>query len=230
MFEDFTLATSKILNKQVDFSIDLVSKRSQEVAKILSSKNSEETLNRLDTQVELTAVSISQISDPVERKKAAEEYIIKLNEASVILSEKEKELLTDTNTNLQIQPTLQPTVKSFEPESTIAPTVMPTTASQIAAQPTSQPTLQPTVILPTPTTAPVSDTTNVSQQINNSQTTIQQTIAEMKTLATIDNRDFKKEHKPEQKKEPTKKPDAKNIKDKTVEEVKKLKNKMSDDE
>ena len=50
-FEDFVLATSKILNKQVDFSIDLVAKRSNEVAKILTPKNSEETLGRLDNQV-----------------------------------------------------------------------------------------------------------------------------------------------------------------------------------
>jgi len=195
----------------------LVSKRSQEVAKILSSKNSEETLNSLDTQVELTAVSISQIPDPVERKKAAEAYILKLNEASVILSEKEKELIGSSTTyspttSSEIQPTIAQNLQV---------TPLPTTTSTI---------YEPTAIPPTPTSTPVSTQTNVSQQINNSQTTIQQTIAEMKTLATIDNRDFKKEHKPEQKKEPTKKPDAKNIKDKTVEEVKKLKNKMSDDE
>ena len=237
MFEDFTLATSKILNKQVDFSIDLVSKRSQEVAKILSSKNSQETLNRLDVQVELTAVSISQIPDPVERKKAAEEYIVKLNEASIILSEKEKELIgssttyspaTNTSTNTEIQATPQPTTQTSVPESTGAPTAIPTTNTQTVTQPTAvpqtvtQPTLQPTVIPPTPTLAPVTTTTNVSQQINNSQTTIQQTIVEMQILAAESDSNSKKELK----KEILKKMEEKGI---NKEDIINIKNKKEDD-
>jgi len=94
-FEGFVLATSKILNKQVDFSIDLVSRRSNEVAKILSSKKeTKETLKRLDTQVEVTAISISQINNPVEKKEAAKKYIVRLSKTSVILSEKQNEMTT----------------------------------------------------------------------------------------------------------------------------------------
>ncbi|MCR4276924.1 MAG: hypothetical protein NUV87_02230 [Candidatus Roizmanbacteria bacterium] len=222
-FEDFVLATSKILNKQVDFSIDLVSKRSQEVAKILSSKNSADTLSRLDVQVELTAVSISQISDPVERKEAAEEYIVKLNEASIILSEKEKDLLGSSTTysttiNTGIQTTPQPTTQLPAPESTIIPTATPIIIVQTATQPTSQ----PTAVQPIPTVAPVLTSTNVSQQINNSQTTIQQTISEMKNLATESNPDSKRELK----QEILKKMNEKGI---DKEDIKNIRNKKEDD-
>lgn len=215
-FEEFVLLTSKVLNKQIDFSIDLVSKRSYEVAKILSPNNSAETLGRLDTQVELTAASITQISDPVEKKKAAEEYIVKLNEASIILSEKEKELLGSSTTyspttNTGIQTTPQPTSSSSITEPTPTPTI---TIQVITQQPVTQPTVgpiseptstqavdQPTIV-PTavPTTTPttnIASTPDVSQQINNSQQTIQQAIIQMNNLATQDNRDFKKNKKPE---------------------------------
>lgn len=211
-FEEFTLLTSKILNKQIDFSIDLVSKRSYEVAKILSPNNSAETLSRLDTQVELTAASITQISDPIEKKKAAEQYIVKLNEASTILSEKQKEFNTTTTTTSdnQSQPTEQPSPYPITQQAstpTLAPTTKstltePTTAQQPTVQPTAIPTIQPTtIIFPTPTTTPSTTNENVTQQIINSQETIQQAIIEMQNLATVDNRDLKKEHKPELKKD-----------------------------
>jgi hypothetical protein len=119
-FEEFTLATSKILNKQVDISIDLVSKRSKEVAKILTPKNSTETLNRLDTQVQTTAISISQISNPIEKKKAATKYIAQLNEVSTVLTEKQKEFLTPTPPVIQ-QPSQQQPIKNIIPTSTPKP-------------------------------------------------------------------------------------------------------------
>ena len=201
-FEEFTLLTSKILNKQIDFSIDLVSKRSYEVAKILSPNNSAETLSRLDTQVELTAASITQISDPIEKKKAAEQYIVKLNEASTILSEKQKEFNTTatTTSDNQSQPTEQPSpypTTQQKIQSTSTPTPAPTTRStqtepttiqQPTVQPTAIPTIQPTtIILPTPTTVPSTTNENVTQQIINSQETIQQTIIEMQNLASETN-------------------------------------------
>lgn len=142
-FEDFVLATSKILNKQVDFSIDLVSKRSSEVAKILTPKNGEETLSRLDTQVETTAVSISQISNPVEKKKAATKYIATLNEVSSTLTEKQKEFVVSQTNNLPLPP----------------------------------PTSVPQNILPTST-----PDSNISQQIVDTQETIDQTIEEMNEI------------------------------------------------
>ncbi len=244
-FEEFALLTSKVLNKQIDFSIDLVSKRSYEVAKILSSKNSAETLNRLDTQVELTAASISQISDPVEKKKAAEQYIIKLNEASTILSEKQKEFDTTSTTTSgnQSQPIEQPspyptTQQKAQSTSTLIPTpttqstlTEPTIAQQPTVQPTAIPTIQPTtIIFPTPTTAPALTNEIVSQQINNSQQTIQQAIIIMNDISTTDNRDFKKVHKPELKKElkPELKQEMSNKSDEKQKEIKdviKIKNK-----
>lgn len=226
-FEEFVLLTSKVLNKQIDFSIDLVSKRSNEVAKILTPNNSAETLNRLDTQVELTAASIAQISDPVEKKKAAEQYIVKLNEASTILTEKQKEFSTPTSSsNTQSAPTREPTTQQNTSQSASTPTATPTIQQTASTSQAASPTPLPTTnIFPTPTTLSTTTNENVTQQINNSQETIQQAIVQMSNIA-IDNRDLKKEHKPE--KEPTKKPDEKNIKDVTVEDIKKLKNKLED--
>lgn len=126
-FEDFALATSKVLNKQVDFNIVLVSKRSKEIAKILSPKNSGETLNRLDTQVELTANSISQIKNPVEKKKAATKYIVKLTEVSSTLVEKKKEFVA-TPTNPVV--TLQVNVLQVQNNPT-SPTQTPTMSPEV---------------------------------------------------------------------------------------------------
>ena len=103
-FENFALATSKVMNKQIDFSIDLVGKRSNEATTILRSKYGKDGLDRLSTQVELTATSISEITDPVEKKQAAEKYIVKLNEVSSVLSQKQKDLVTTTT---------QPTSNNF---------------------------------------------------------------------------------------------------------------------
>lgn len=170
-FESFALATSKILNKQVDFSIDLVSRRSNEVAKILTPKNSEETLSRLDTQIESTAVSIAQISDPVEKKKAATKYITKLNEVSSVLSEKQKEFVA-------------------EPQSALQPTVQPNTQQPSEFKPTERvsqdilPSITPTSI---PTSTPAPEIATVSEQLDNTQQTIQQAIDEMTDLATDNN-------------------------------------------
>lgn len=169
-FEGFALATSKILNKQVDFSIDLVIKRSNEVAKILTPKNSTETLDRLNTQVESTAISISQISDPVKKKKAAEKYITKLNEVSSVLSEKQKEFVAETQTVTQ-------------------------PVNNISIKPTGQ--VSQNII---PTVAPAPEIATVSEQINNTQQTIQQTIKEMTNLATDSNitptkKEQQKEHR-----------------------------------
>lgn len=147
-FEDFVLATSKILNKQVDFSIDLVAKRSNEIAKILTPKNSKETLGRLDTQVVLTASSISQIQDPVERKKAATKYIAKLNQVSSTLTEKKKEFVSTP----------------------VSPTTVPqANLNQVQNNSNS----------PTPPPATSNETSDVSEQIDNAQETIEDTIDEM---------------------------------------------------
>lgn len=181
-FENFALATSKILNKQVDFSIDLVIKRSNEVAKILAPKNSIEALSRLDTQVELTAISISQIPNPVEKKKAAEKYIAKLNEVSSVLSEKQKEFVTTTSSSSNTAPQ-----SVFITEPVVQPVTQPVTQQpilDISVKPTEQVSQN---IIPTVTPTLISETTStVSEQIDNTQETINQTIEKMTNL-TIDN-------------------------------------------
>lgn len=181
-FESFVLATSQILNKQVDFSIDLVIKRTNEVAKILTAKNSLETLGRLGTQVELTATSISQMSDPAEKKKAAEKYITKLNEVSSVLSEKQKEFVTTSSSTsiTESEPTTQPLITQTV---TQLPTIQPTTKSttqSITQPPITRPTTQQPITQPT--TTPEVEIATVSEQIDNTQQTIQQTINEMASL------------------------------------------------
>lgn len=155
-FEGFVLATSKILNKQVDFSIDLVAKRSNEIAKILTPKNSMETLGRLDTQVVLTASSISQIQDPTERKRAATKYIAKLNQVSSTLTEKKREF---TPVPAQVFPTAAPRVNLNQVQNN-----------------TSSPTPAP------PPPASSNETPDVSEQIDNTQETIEETIEEMSEI------------------------------------------------
>ena len=155
-FEDFTLAISKILNKQVDISIDLVSKRSKEVAKILTPKNSTETLSRLDIQVQTTAISISQMSNPIEKKKAATKYIAQLNEVSSVLIEKQKEFLTPTPPVIQ-QPSQQ--------------------------QPSQQqPSQQQPIENINPTSTPKPENFSISEQISISQETVQQAIEQMNNI------------------------------------------------
>lgn len=175
-FEGFALATSKILNKQVDFSIDLVVKRSNEATKILSSKYGKDGLNRLNIQVELTANSISQIADPIEKKKAAEKYIVKLNEVSSALSEKQKDfVVTPPTSNAASQAVTQ----------TVAQPVQ-----NIPTLPTEQGSQN---IIPTITPSP--EISTVSQQIDNTQETIKQTIDKMTDLATIPMKNNQQENK-----------------------------------
>ncbi len=178
-FESFALATSKVLNKQVDFSIDLVIKRSSEVAKILAPKNSVEALNRLDTQVELTAASISRISNPAEKKKAAEKYIAKLYEVSSVLSEKQKEFVTTPSSS-----------SNAAPQSVITEPVTQPVTQSVAQQPIQDIPVKPTEqvsqnIIPTVTPTLISEITpTVSEQIDNTQETINQTIEKMTNLTT----------------------------------------------
>lgn len=167
-FESFELATSKILNKQVDFSIGLVVKRSNEVTKVLDSRYAKDGLDGLNTQVKLTSISISQISDPIEKKKAAEKYIVKLNEVSSALSEKQKELV--------VAPT----------SSNITPSITPQVNVQQAQNVTTKPTEQVSQNQ-TPTTSPLPETSTVSQQIDSTQETIQQAIDKMTDLTTNNN-------------------------------------------
>lgn len=162
-FEDFALATSKILNNQVDFSIGLVVKRSNEATKILASRYGKDGLDRLDTQIELTAVSISQIADPIEKKKAAEKYIVKLNEVSAVLSEKQKDFV------------------AAPPSSNITPQVNAQQAQKVPTLPAEQ----GSTITPLPEIS--SEISTVSQQIDNTQETIKQTIDEMTDLTTTNN-------------------------------------------
>lgn len=195
-FEGFVLATSKILNKQVDFSIDLVSQRSNEVAKILTPSNSEETLSRLDVQVELTASSISQIPDPVEKKKAAKKYIAKLTEVSMVLNEKQKGFVTE---EAQPEQTTQEQITAVQPSVTAKITQQTVTQQPVtpivAMEEPSRPAEAPQNIVPTdtPVNPPAPETTAISQQIGTAQQTVQQAIDDMNNISE-DPQDQKKDN------------------------------------
>lgn len=198
-FENFVLATSKILNKQVDVSINMVMKRSDELTKVWSSGSAQVGLNSLNSQVDLTANSINQIQDPELKKLEAERYIAKLDEVSAALREKQAELAANspqTNTvssqtasspvqYIQNQPagTQQPAVQIIQP-------VQDSQGQTITSNTTSTSTNKPSTAsssLPTPSpTASTSETSTVSQQLNDTQQNIQQTITQMTSLTTND--------------------------------------------
>lgn len=159
-FEQGLLASSKLLNKQVDVEIGFVSKRFNETTRVISSKYASESLNRLDTQVEVTANEIAQIEDPTQRQEAANKYIAELSQVSNALTQEKQKL---QNTYYQPPTTIKNNTGSYSGQ---------TTTTNIA------PTNSPQVAITSPQ-AP-----DVSQQIDNTQQTIQQTIDQMTQIST----------------------------------------------
>lgn len=183
-FENFVLATSSILNKQVDVSIDMVMKRSDEFTKIWSSGYALAGLNRLNTQVDVTANSINQIQDPELKKLEAQRYIAKLDEVSAALSAKQTELAassTQNNTGTTSQIVYKPAQNVV-----YQPTGSQNTGQ--ASQPShNQPSNSSTTTTTTTSSSPTASTTStsaVSQQINDTQQNIQQKIDQMTNLTT----------------------------------------------
>ena len=205
-FEDFALATSKILNKQVDFSINLVVKRSNETAKILSSRYGKDSLDRLNIQVELTANSISQIADPVEKKKAAEKYIVKLNEVSSVLSEKQKDFVATSppsNVTPQVEtqqvqntptpPTEQSSQKNVSNNNPPQNYVNPTATAVPKKPKESTSNIIPDTSYSLPTAAPQPEIPPVIQKIEDTQQIIEQTIVKMTEIKDEEEKENHKE-------------------------------------
>jgi hypothetical protein len=153
-YEKVMLASSRFLNKQVDVQIEFVARRFDETTRVLASQYGSESLNRLNGEVESTAYTITMISDPAEKKVAAKKYIAQLNVISTGLGQ-QKQNFVDNNTTVANQnPTLKPTSSSTTSYSN--PTVAPTT---------------------TP-----AQNTQIVEDIDNTQATIEETIEEMENL------------------------------------------------
>lgn len=196
-FEDFVLATSKILNKQVDVSINMVMKRSDELTKVWSSGYALVGLNSLNSQVDMTANSINQIQDPELKKLEAERYIAKLDEVSAALREKQAALAANTNTvtsqtvGAPAQYVQNQLAGTQQPASQVIQPVQNSQGQTITSNTTSTSTNKPSAgsgSLPTPSPVPssTSETSTLSQQLNDTQQNIQQTITQMTSLTTND--------------------------------------------
>ncbi len=144
--EKVLIASSSILNKQVDFQINFVARRYDEINKVLASKYGSESLRRLDGQVVETGETIANIKDPEQRKEAASKYVAQLNYISSGLANEQQRF-----------------VPSYQPNPTLPPEIPTQTTIAYVSPPPSQ-------------------TETISNQINTTQETIQQTIENMNQI------------------------------------------------
>ncbi|MFH0979704.1 MAG: hypothetical protein V1803_02020 [Candidatus Roizmanbacteria bacterium] len=171
--EKALIATSALLNKQVDLQIDFVARRYREMSKVLASKYGLESLLRLDNQIAETGNSITNIKDPTKRKEAATRYIAELSFISAGLEQKQQNYSYSppppsqnqpidspepTNISNQIdntQETIQKTIDEMNraklQNNIIEPTDIPTSTPEIVISPTVAPAPE-TFQEPTPTT------------------------------------------------------------------------------
>lgn len=150
--EKVLIASSSLLYRQVDFQIDFVTRRFDEVTKVLASQYGIDSLVRLDSQVVETAESIANIKDPNERKKAADKFITELSYISDKLDEEEEKYIQKTLTTNTI-PTVTPVdTRWYNP------------------------------LAPQPTSGAIASSQNVVDQIDSTQNTISSTITSLETI------------------------------------------------
>ncbi len=225
--EKVTILASSLINKQVDMQLNFFSKRLDETTKVLSSSYASESLVRLDTQVETTAVYISQIKNPVERKIAAQKYVAELNHASTVLKNEQITIQQNSQTTTATTPTtVTPTTTTPTTTTVINNSISDSTSNTVSNEtlnsPTKTPKIQPTAVIPTeieitptPSPEPVQNQqTVVSQQLEQSQENITSTIDQMNLIINAENNDSK---------------DDKNKDDKDKEDVNKEDNNKKDE-
>ncbi len=174
--EKILIASSSLLYKQVDFQIDFVARRFSEVTKVLASKYGSESLQRLDGQVVETAETITNIKDPGQRKEAAAKYVAQLNYISSGLTEEKKKIV-------RYQPVSNQNQYVYNP-----PTTTNTAANPYLPPATQPPQNQPENTYPTPTPILITQTQTetISNQIDQTQETIQETINNMNQIQLQD--------------------------------------------
>jgi hypothetical protein len=88
---------STFLNKEVDWQINLVNRRFQETAKVLKSPYAKESLIRLNAYIRKTTESINNIKNEKQKKEAAEKYITELTFIAESLKTQQKKLLNPSS-------------------------------------------------------------------------------------------------------------------------------------
>lgn len=180
--EKIMIATSAILNRQVDTQIEFVARRYNEVNKVLASEYGSESLKRLDNQVIETAQTIALIENPVEKKEAAAKYSAQLLYISTGLKQEQEKIITNTQASEVYQ---SPTVYSppsqnqlvVNQDSYPTPTLLPPSTIAVQNQPENTYQAPPAFAqVPPPQIA------SIASDINNTQTTIQQTINQMNQI------------------------------------------------
>lgn len=156
--EKVIIASSKILNNQVDAQMSFLSNRLHETTKTINTPYASASFKRLDDQVDTTATTISMISDPVERKQAAQKYVAQLTDVSTILSQEKQKYVSTTT--------------SYAPTST---------SNTITASKDNS--LTPT---PTPSQTTSSSSNSIATQIDTTQANVTQTIEQMTQIQYAD--------------------------------------------
>lgn len=180
-YEKVMLASSRFLNRQVDLQIEFVARRFDETTQVLSSKYGSESLGRLNSEVESTALSITLIEDPEEKKIAARKYIAQLNTINSGLGQQKQNIVRNYVAPVPVQnmaPVYNATTQTY-----VTPTLIPqpqnnNTGGNTGTQPVNQPTSAPG----TTTSQPP----EIVGDIDNTQQTIEDTIEEMEVIAQQD--------------------------------------------
>ncbi|MBI5126865.1 hypothetical protein HZA76_00200 [Candidatus Roizmanbacteria bacterium] len=172
--EKILIASSSVLYKQVDFQINFVARRFDEVTKVLASKYGTESLERLDGQVVETAETITNIKDPVERKEAAAKYVAQLSSISSGLANEKQKIVSRPIGNqpqyVYNAPTTNTGTNSYSPPATQTPQNQP----------------ENTYPTPTPPLITQTQSASISNQIDETQATIQETINDMNQIQLQD--------------------------------------------
>ena len=158
-------AAGRLLYQSVNIEMEFVGRRFNEVTKVLASKYGPESLKRLDVQITETANSIADIKDPVQRKAAAAKYVAQLNYISSSLDQEQQQITVSQVT----QPAFHPPTMDYNPGSLTEPTSQPASTSQ-------------TTTTSSPSPSPSTSTAPISNQIDTTQQTIQNTITQMNQL------------------------------------------------
>ncbi|MCL4364431.1 hypothetical protein M1328_04310 [Patescibacteria group bacterium] len=160
-------AAGRLLYQSVNIEMEFVGRRFNEVTKVLASKYGPESLKRLDVQITETANSIADIKDPVQRKAAAAKYVAQLNYISSSLDQEQQQITVSQVT----QPAFHPPTMDYNPGSLTEPTSQPASTSQ-----TTTTNSQPSSTTAVPSIAPITN------QIDTTQQTIQNTITQMNQI------------------------------------------------
>ena len=197
--EQNILRASKIMDKEAAIQIEFTKRRLEETKKVISSTHAIESLDNLADEVSETKKTILNMDNPEKREEVATQYVETLTEVKGALEQEKK---TTINNNVTVSPSNMPTQSYSQSNDYPAPTSK-LTAFVRNSKPNALPTATPTNILPPPENRPLPPPTSIpiptaiavptttpqnnnapalTNQINQTQQRIQQTIEELNKI------------------------------------------------